>query len=367
MSGKTVFPVLTLCAFVCVFAGLPSSAEAAMPGFLRRGVDLFDVQGTVFPGAGDIPGLEPRGRLLTYRNQKFEDLYGTAGERYIQFGMTSLQSANYLYEGGNLSLEIVTLGQPIEAAGLFHYHRGKVLREPGEDLDVGAEGVLDTARGGRNLYFYRSSLFVKIVYSGKEPVPDLMPIARHVDGKLPTRYDDKPIGVEYIRIEGVNENTIGITPGFTFNINFLPASVWASAPGGGSTASDMFVITRNLDRDAQTIFSDYTSYLKNYADYIEEYEVGGRDYVKAVDPTQGRVVFTRYRNAVIIAARPDGYERGEVLIQRVMDKIDEVKGDEGERGGGGGREERNDGDVEDSDEEAGEKRGFRWNPFRRRK
>ncbi len=349
MPGKTFIALLTAC--VLAAAGFTSSAEAAMPSFLRKGVDLFDARGTVFPGKGDVPGLVPVGRLLTYRNQKFEELYGTAGERYIQFGMTSLQSADYEYEGGRLSLEIVTLGQPIEAAGLFHYHRGKVLRVPGEDLDVGAEGVLDTGREGRNLYFYRSSLFVKIVYSGKKPVPDLMPIARYVDGKLPTRYDDKPAGVDYIRIRGVNENTIGITPGFTFNINFLPASVWASAPGGGSPASDLFVVTRQAESNAQEVFTDYTTYLKMYATYIEEYEIGGQKFVKAVDPAQGRVVFTRYRNAVIIAARPDGYERGEVLIQRVMDRIDEIKGDGGERGRG------------DSGDSGGRRR---WNPFRRR-
>jgi hypothetical protein len=191
MRRKTALALLTLL-LLSMAPVLSSVAEAGMPRIFQRGRDLLTPQNDIFPAKGEIPGLEPVDRILTYRNQKFEQLYGTAGERYIQYGMTSLQSANYEYDGGRLSLEIVTLDEPIQAAGLFHYHRGKVLREPGRDLDVGAEGVLDTARQGRNLYFYRSNLFVKIVYSGKTPVPDLMPIARRVDSKLPSRRDDKP-------------------------------------------------------------------------------------------------------------------------------------------------------------------------------
>ena len=368
MPRKTFIPFLMLLAFAAVFA-LQSTADAGMP--FRRGVNLGVIQGGLFPGKGDIPGLEPVGKLLTYKDEKFKELYGTAGERYIQFGMTKLMSANYEYDDGRLSLEIVTLEEPIQASGLFHYHRGKVLHTPGQALDVGAEGVLDTGRDGRNLYFYRSNMFVKIVYSGKEPVPDLMPIARYVDSKLPSRHDDKPDGVEYIRIEGVNPNTIAITYGFTFDIMFLPASVWASAPGGGSPASDLFVITRKLDRDAVEIFNDYTGYLKMNAKYIEEYTIGKQKYTKAVDPGQGRVVFTCYRNAVIIAARPDGYDKGEVLIKRVMDKIDEVKGASAQGGRKRGGESRSD-DDEDGDDDSGDDSGGesgggrRWNPFRRR-
>ncbi len=351
-----------------------TGGNLASGGFARG-----EVQGDFFPGKGAIDGLEPVGRLLTYRDGKFDDLYGSAGERYIQFGMTKLMSANYSYKGGSLSLEIVTMEEPLQASGLFHYHRGTVLRSPGRDLSVGAEGVLDTARSGRNLYFYRSNMFVKIVYSGLDPVPDLLPVAEFVDSRLPSRRDDKPAGIDYIDVEGVDANTVAITPGFTFNSMILPASVWASAPGGGSQASDLYIVTRLREEDAEEVFESYVAYLKMYASYIEEYTVDDWDYVKSVDPGQGRVVLTCYRNAVIIAARPDGYERGEVLIKRVMDKMDEVLGPpEGgrrptrralrarsRREAEESRRAAREAERETGDGEAGERRGSRWNPFRR--
>lgn len=359
MHRKTVLPVLAAILAFCA-AGAFSEAEAGM--LFRRGFNRGELQGEFFPAEGAVPGLKPIGKLLTYRSGKFEELYGTAGERYIQFGMTKLMSANYEYRGGGLSLEIVTLEEPIQASGLYHYHRGKVLRTPGKPMPVGAEGILDTGRGGRNLYFYRSNMFVKVVYSGKEPVPDLMPVAEFVDKQLPSRYDDKPDGIEYIKIRGVNEETIATTAGFTFDNMALPASVWASAPGGGSQASDLFVITRQQERDAQEVFEEYAAYLKMYAKTFEEYDVEGRPYVKGVDPGQGRVVFTRHRNAVIIAARPDGFEKGEVLIRRVMERIDRIQGASGEND----RSRRARAEGRGRDEEPEDHEGFRWNPFRKR-
>ncbi len=379
MPGKSSLAVLTaaVLAVLSAAAGLCPTAEAGMP--FRRGSRLLTHQSGLFPGKGTIPDLEPAGKLLTYRGDNFRKLYGTAGERYIQFGMTSLMSADYTYFVGRLSIEIVTLDDPIQASGLFYYHKGKVLRTPGEEVSVGAEGVLDTGREGRNLYFYRSNMFIKIVYSGKNPVPDLMPIAEYIDAKLPSRDDDKPAGVDYIRVEGVDEGTIAVTPGFTFDNNALPPSVWASAPGGGSQASDLYVVTRMREKDAEEVFEDFTRYQQMYAKYVEEYRIDGQRYVKAVDPGQGRVVFTLYQNAVIIAARPDGYPRGELLIGRVMDKIDEIRGVP--RRGAGGRRTHiargeeyaefmgGDGEetVDDAEEDSGGRRGgLLRNPFRRR-
>ncbi len=380
MPGKSPFAVLTSLLFIVAVAGLPPEAEAGMP--FRRGgsriAGAFRITGNLFPKKGDIPDLVPAGKILTYRGDSFKQLYGTAGERYVQFGMTSLLSMDYTYFVGRLSIEIVTLDDPIQASGLFYYHRGKVLRTPGEMVDVGAEGVLDTGREGRNLYFYRANMFIKIVYSGKNPVPELLPIGKFIDDKLPANDDDKPAGVEYIRIEGVDEDTIAVTPGFTFDNNALPPSVWASAPGAGTQASDLFIVTRTRDGDARTVFEDYLAYLKMYAKYIEEYDIDGQQYVKAVDPGQGRVVLTRYGNAIIIAARPDGYARGELLIGRVMDRIDEIRGEP--KDGPGGRrtyieegeeyaefmaeEEEEDGGGDEEDGAGGRPRWLR-NPFRR--
>lgn len=352
MRRKTVIVVLGFLLFAqCADAGMPNP-------FRRRDKARSDY----FPEEVDVPELERVGKILTYKNEKFQELYGTAGNRYLQYGMISMTTADYTYGGRDrrLTIEIVTMETPTAATGLFHYHRGNILDGRGTPVDVGAEGIVDAGRENRNLYFYRSNMFVKLIYSGKEPVPDLTPVASFIDSQLPAGRDARPDGFAYIEIDGVNKDTISLTSGFTFNISFLPPGITANAPGGGSVASDMFIITRQLDRDAAALYKDYTSYLKLYSDYVEEYKRGRQPYTKAVDPNQGRVVFTQYKNALIIAARPDGYEKGEALIDKVMAKMDSVEPDkkrkkEKEKEGGGGLFGRKGGHkgskVEDSDEQ----------------
>ncbi len=358
MPGKAFLAVLIL---VACFTGFSGDADAA--GLFRRreresdGPSVGLGRGSrYFPNTGDVEDLVRTGKVLTYKNENFQDLYGAAGNRYIQYGMLNMMSADYDYGGDDrrISLEIATMETPTAAAGLFHHHRGTVLKNRGEAIEIGAEGVLDVPRGRRNLYFYRGKFFVKIVYSGKDPVPSLMPIAEYVDARLPGGDEEKPAGFEYIDIEGVNKDTVGLTPGFTFNISFLPASVWASAPGGGSPASDLFIITRYFNREVHELYRDYTNYLKLHAEYVEEYERGDLQMTKAVDPNQGRVLFTFYKNVMIIAARPDGYEKGEELIDRVIEKVDQIDGD-----GGKGSSSRSSINRDDKPRRS-------WNPFRRR-
>lgn len=342
MRRKTVILVLIL-------FGIAAVGEAAMPNPFRRNRSATG-RGGIFPESGELPGLERTSKVVTYKEGKFQEFYGAAGNRYVQYGLVNLMTADYVYGDpkARVTIEVATMENPVAAAGLFHYHRGSLLRGKGEELPVGAEGVLDLARGGRNLYFYRSNLFVKLIYSGPDPVPDMLPIAKHIDGRLPSGRDSKPDGFSYIEIDGVLRETISLTPGFTFNISFLPPAVWASAPAGGSEASDLFIITRANAGDAAQLLHDYSAYLKLYAEYVEEYRRDGRRYVKGVDPNQGRVVATAYRHVFIIAARPDGYERGEALIERVMARVDEVtpegrrsRGGVGESGDGGGRRSLN--------------------------
>lgn len=318
MSRKTAFLVLALLLF-------PLLAEAAMPNPFRR----RSASDNMFPGKGDVPGLEPIGKVLTYNLNRFKELYGSAGTRYLQYGLVNMLARDYSYGAADrrVSVEIANMESATAAAGLFHHHRGNVLAGNGTPIPVGAEGVLDSKRDNRSLYFYRGQIFVKVIYSGKEPVPDLLPVAKFIDDKAPRGQDAKPEGFSYIEIEGVNADSVELTPGFTFNLSFLPPAVSASAPGGGSTASDMFVITCNSPKEASQLYSDYTSYLKMYAEYHEEYRRDRQRFTKAVDPNQGRVLCTAYKNAFIIAARPDGYERGEVLIDRLMAKIDQLKPD----------------------------------------
>lgn len=333
-----LFAVRTMFLTLLLAFSLNPGAEAGMWRRAREeGVDESAKRVGAFPDTGEVEGLVRVGKILTYKNNKFQELYGAAGNRYIQYGMVDMMSCDYTFGDDDqpLSIEIANMLTNTAAAGLFHHHRGTVLQKKGKAIDVGAEGVIDASRGNRNLYFYRGKQFVKIVYSGTPPAPPLIEIAEVMDARMPKGRDDKPDGIDYINIEGVNENTVELTHGFTFNYNFLPPSVWASAPGGGSPASDMFVITKVLDRDAAELYQGYSTYLRLNAEYYEEYQRNGKQsYVKAVDPRQGRVLFTAYKNCLIIAARPDGYEKGEVLIDRVIEKIDQKQG-AGRRQGSG--------------------------------
>ena len=316
---KTALLVLALVALA-----IPG-AEAA---FLSRLRGRHSAGAGMFPADGSVPGLRRLSRILTYRGETFQEHYGSAGNRYLQYGLLNLLSGEYAYGegGGRTTIELATMETPVAAAGLFHYFRGAVLGSAGRDVPVGVEGVVDAARGDRNLYFYKANIFVKIVYSGREPVPDLVPVAAVIAGNIPAGREDRPDGFKYIEIDGVDLDTVALTPGHTFNSAFLPPSVWASAPAGGSVASDLFIITRRTAREANRTFRDYASYLRTLAEYFDEFKSGGRRFVRAVDPVQGRVVFAAHKRAVVIAARPDGFERGEELINRVIARIDEVDG-----------------------------------------
>ena len=317
MPGKTAVLVL-----IAMMSAAPP-IRAGMPGLFRP----RSASDGMFPRTGDVADLVlVSRRILAYSGEKFAELYGSAGNRYLQYGLINMMVAEYLHggQGRRLSIELATMESPIAAAGLFHHHRGNILAGGGLDVELGAEGVLDRNRGGRNLYFYRGSIFAKLVYSGPDPAPDLLPAGRFLDSRLPSGGDAKPDGFAYIDVPGINRETIALTSGFTFNISFLPPSVWASAPGGGGIASDLFVVTRGSRKEAEAAYRDYLAYLKLYAEYFEEYRRGDRRFVKAVDPNQGRVVFTWHENAMIIAARPDGYEKGEALIDSVMARIDQI-------------------------------------------
>ncbi|MDR1611554.1 MAG: hypothetical protein LBT97_02095 [Planctomycetota bacterium] len=323
---KTSILVLIL---ATVFPAVAPEAGAA--GFFARFRGRDAAGAAMFPESGDLPGLKRTSKVLSYKGETFQKHYGAAGNRYLQYGMRNLLAAEYEYgeAHGMLTLEVATMESAMSAAGLFHYHRGGVLKNTGREVPVGVEGVLDAKRDGRNLYFYKSNIFVKVIYSGEAPVPDLTAVARMVESKISGRSEERPDGFRYIDVPGVNRDTVGLTPGFTFNMTFMPPAVWASAPAGGSTASDLFVITRRNYKDAAQIYRDYASYLRLTGQNFTEFSRGRQKFTQAVDPQQGRVIFAAYKNAVIIAARPDGYDKGEALIEQVMRRIDEVGGGRG--------------------------------------
>lgn len=301
------------------------SAPAGAAGLFARLRGNDTAASGMFPGSGDVPDLVRVSKVLTYKGKTFNDHFGAAGAPYIMYGFSDVKAADYNYgdDDKRVVIEIATMGSTDAAAGLFHHLRGTTLANVGEPVDVGVEGMIDAGRGGRTIYFYTSNLFVKIIYSGKTPIPDLMPIAKAVEGRMPEGKAQKPEGFKYIDIPGVNMETVGVTPGNTFSMQDLPPSVTASAPGGGSTASDLFIITRGSAKEANKVVKDYAAYLRLLGENFEEYRRGDKQrFYKGVDPVQGRVVFTAYKKVVIIAARPNGYPKGEALIEAVMRKID---------------------------------------------
>ena len=321
-NGETMRRAAFLVLIMLFFTS--ANADAAGLFAKMRGNDVG--KGGMFPGNGEIPDLVLASKVLTYRNQTFINNYGASGNAYLMYGLSNLKAADYNYGGNDkrIVIEIATMTSADAAAGLFHNIRGTSLANIAKPVDVGTEGMIDSGRGGRTVYFYKSNLFVKIIYSGKMPIPDIMPIARAVAERIPKGRSGKPVGFEYIDVPGVNMESAGITPGNTFSLKDLPPSVTANAPGGGSTASDLFVITRLSARDANAVVKEYSAYLRMLGSSHEEYTRGGsrQRFYKSVDPVQGRVVFTAYKNVVIIVARPDGYHKGEALIDAVMQKID---------------------------------------------
>ncbi|GEM_PF-1709969 len=320
------YPTVAFLAVVLAVVFSMPTAEAAGLFARLRGNDT--ASGGTFPETDDLPGLVKLGKVVTYRGKNFLDYYGSQANRFLQYGMQTMKTGDYDYEGEGrrVVIEIATMESVDRAAGLFHYHRGHVLGNKGKDVNIGIEGVVDVERGGRNIYFYKSNLFVKIVYSGKMPIPDLTPIAKAVDSNISAGRAQRPEGFKYIDIQGVDMRTVGMTPGYTFSSEFLPASVWANAPGAGSSASDLFIITRRSSKEAAAVYKDYTGYMRTLGKNFDQFKRGKQNFTQGVDPVQGRVIFTTYKNAVIIVARPDGYEKGEAMIQKVMAKIDAEKG-----------------------------------------
>lgn len=322
---KTTIIVLIALTLCC-------AAQAAMPNPFRR---MGASNGRMMPENGDFSGLTPTGKTLTYSEKRLIDFYGKSAGPFLAYGYDTLFRREYTLNSpkDRITIEVAVMGSTLGAAGLYHHHRLNIIGQgKWAPAAVGAEGMTDKGRQNRNLYFYKEKYFCKVIYSGSEPVPDLVPIARVVENKLPQGISDqRPTEFAVIDIPGVNMETLSVTAGSCFNLTFMPVAVTASAPGGGSVASDMFLVTRYRDSEAADLYRDYASYLKMFANYFEEYTVNGRTYGKAVDPNQGRVLFTVYRNLFIIAARPDGYEKGEPLIAAIMARYDQIAPPRGRR------------------------------------
>jgi len=287
------------------------------------GTNLRIDQANILPDEKTYDGLKPLGKKKTYAGEDAIKRYlGGYGKLFYQYGTRNIYVRDY--ELGKpdqtLTVEIYTLNSDKSAAGLFHYHRGRILRNMGTPVDVGVEGVVDTFRGGRSLYFYKQLTFVKLIYTGGKPVPDLVPLANAIARDI-AGDNTPPTGVEHLNVEGVNPETWRVSPGYVFNYEFLSTGIFAKAPGAGSVA-EVFIIGCFDDNEAKRCGSDYRLFLQlNGKDYTVKHKTHSRMLWWAQDPTQGRVVCTVQDDFLIGILRPQTYEMAEVVLDRIADHI----------------------------------------------
>ncbi len=322
MSNLRISHTLSLLLAALLLAGCGATG-AGGGGLLSHvpGVRTFD---GFLPEADQVPGLKPKAALRTFRGKGMEDYLGRNAALFINYGAEGLAVREYEMGGADhtLSIEAFDMNGQVAAAGLYHFHRGKKLADAGVPVDVGAEGVLDRTHENRNLYFYKNRCFYKLIYTGPVPVPDLVAVGKMLAERVPGS-PERPRGFQYLDLEGVDSSTAQVTPGYTFNCEFLPPGIFAKAPGAGPIA-EVFLIGHFDDDDAAKTAKDYQQYLTLHGlDYSLKHRPNRRIYWWAKDPDQGRVICSRYKNYVVGVVRPKSYELGETLLERLIDRIEQ--------------------------------------------
>ncbi|MBN2712045.1 MAG: hypothetical protein JXR97_06365 [Planctomycetes bacterium] len=302
-----------LIAFICV--GCSSDGMLSrVPGI--TGSDRF------LPQNNEVPGLVRTSKKLAYRGEDMASFLGNMAALYLNYGAENMATADY-YIGSpdkTLSVEVYTMEQDVAAAGIFHYYRGKKLQNTGTKVDVGAEGVLDRYRENRNLYFYKKRQFFKIIYTGEKPIPSLVPLGRKLADAMGGE-TIKPKGFQFLDVDGIDGASAHVTPGYTFNCDFLPPGIFANAPACGPIA-EVFLIEHHEQKDADKTGQDYRTYLElNGKDFTMKYGPNRRRVWWGRDPVQGRVICTVYGHWLIGVLRPRTYSTGEEMLDKMVARI----------------------------------------------
>jgi hypothetical protein len=278
--------------------------------------------GSCLPKEGEIEGLHALAKPRHYKGDAMIDPLGKQATMFARYGAKSLSAGDYYLQipERTVTIEDYEMDDDVAAAGIFHFYRGRKLGQDGVPVDAGTQGVCDAGRERRNLYFYKQSHFVKLIYSGKDPVPDLATLARAVSAKLPGG-KEPPKGFSYLEVPGVDPSTARVTAGYTFNCDFLPTGIFAKAPGAGDI-SEVFLIGHLDEKDAQETGNNYRTYLEiNGKDYTIKGSRRGRVIWWARDPDQGRVICTVYRKFLIGVLRPQTYDKGEAMLALIVNKM----------------------------------------------
>jgi hypothetical protein len=131
----------------------------------------------------------------------------------------------------------------------------------------------------------------------------------------------------------VDPSTGRVSGGYTFNYEFLPPGVFAKAPGAGAIA-EVFLISHYTQKEAEKTAHKHRYFLEvNGMDYDSKYttreEDGGGGFAFfgsgghrrvwwGTDPNVGRVICTRYGVYLIGVLAPKSFERGEVILDRIV-------------------------------------------------
>ncbi|MBN1257811.1 MAG: hypothetical protein JXA52_08915 [Planctomycetes bacterium] len=301
----------------CLLTGLlacgcgSSDLALPIPGFRGEGH---------LPENGVLEGWNRSGKFQRYGASSLHEYIGNQAKMIRSYGFNNLCACDYSRANDKyptLSIESYEMDKPLAASGIYHYHRGRLLREMGTPVDVGVEGVIFNER----LYFYQGRYFFKIIYTGKpETMPDLVAIAQKVAAEIPGTAEP-PRGFQYLAVEGVDPKSGRVTAGYTFNYAFLPPAIFAKAPGAGKIA-EVFLISHGEEDYAKKTGQDYRYFLQDSGlEYAFKRTSDRRLVWWARDTVQGRVVVTRYKTWIIGVLTPETYEMGEIIIDRVIERI----------------------------------------------
>ncbi len=278
------------------------------------------------PLTGQYPGLVPIDKkIVNYFSTQDKARYlGNKAPLFDQYGLNSLHVCNFTLDGPEnyLTIEAYSVNSSVGAAGIYYYYKGKILYGGGKDVEVGAQGVLDTERESRNLYFYKGQFFYALVYTGKKPVPDLVPLAREIaDRTMGENF--KPKGFEYLDVKGISTQFARVTWGNALNTEFLPPSVMALAWAAGKEAK-IYVSSYNNKKDMEDSLLDFRRYLQLEAPDFKEsrIKVGEGDYklYTATDSTLGVIMVAVFEDNIITLVKPESLDKGMPLIRAIIEK-----------------------------------------------
>ena len=279
----------------------------------------------LLPENGEYPGLIAEGKRKTFiLADKRDEYLGNNSVIFDNYGLVDFFHNEYTLGGKTnyLSIESYRLAGDNGAAGVFYYFVRRKLMTKGKHVDVGADGVLDVKKEGRNLYFFKGRWFFALVYSGKGEVPDLVPLAKYIASKAPGN-NWKPDGFRYLDVEGISSKYAYVSAGNAMNFAFLPPSVTTFVSSVGLEAN-IYISNFNDEGDAEEAANNFKGLLRGQDNYNKStLSIAGKNYplYQAIDEKEGRLMFVLYNKTIISISHVTDVDLAKTLFKRVILKI----------------------------------------------